>query len=134
MSQYMKTRSFRRRLMVQALEDRAVPAIFTVNALTDTGAGAGLFGDLRYCMAQAQAATSAGADTINFDLTVFESLQGNCAVGGFRFENITDFARRYFKGKDISGRAFQIKRTARIFDRHVAFICHGYDAFGYISQ
>jgi hypothetical protein len=53
-------------LWLSPLEDRAVPAAYTVTALTDTGAGSGTVGDLRYCLTQANA--SAGvADTI--DLT-----------------------------------------------------------------
>jgi len=58
-------RQLRTRLWLAPLEDRAVPAVYTVNALTDTGAGAGTAGDLRYCLTQANA--SAGvADTISF--------------------------------------------------------------------
>ncbi|CAN5295827.1 hypothetical protein BH11PLA2_BH11PLA2_28790 [soil metagenome] len=57
-----------RRLSIQHLESRDVPAIFTVNALTDTGT-ADISdpnkGDLRYCITQANA--NPGADTINFD-------------------------------------------------------------------
>src|SRR4051794_16623430 len=59
-------RRLRPRLLLAPLEDRAVPAAYTVNALTDTGAGVGTAGDLRYCLTQANA--SAGVpDTI--DLT-----------------------------------------------------------------
>src|SRR5262249_39300083 len=46
-----------------------------VNALTDTGAGSGNTGDLRYCMTMAQESFSPGADVINFDATKFASLQ-----------------------------------------------------------
>src|SRR5262249_28270605 len=61
----------RARLAVEALEDRAVPAVFTVNTVTDagpflTGEGAAASGDLRYCIAQADNAP--GADTIEFAL------------------------------------------------------------------
>jgi hypothetical protein len=38
---------------------------YLVNSLTDTGAGSGLAGDLRYCVAHA----TSGADTINFGVT-----------------------------------------------------------------
>ncbi len=51
---------------LQYLEDRTVPATFTVNATTDTGAGAGLLGDLRFCVN-----TSVAGDTINFSAGVF---------------------------------------------------------------
>jgi CSLREA domain-containing protein len=65
----------RRSLSLSLLEDRSVPTVFTVNALTDTGTGTGTSGDLRYCMTQAQAAISPGADTINFDPTLFATPQ-----------------------------------------------------------
>ena len=42
-------------LILQVLEDRTAPANFTVNALTDTGAGSGTSGDLRYCITQSNA-------------------------------------------------------------------------------
>src|SRR4051794_6678231 len=67
------------RLRLWHLEDRAVPAAFTVNALTDTGAGSGSAGDLRYCLTQANA--TIGADTINFDPTVFASAK-TITLGG----------------------------------------------------
>ncbi len=53
-------------LFIQALECRHAPAQFTVNTITDTGAGSGLTGDLRYCIAQAD--SNPGADTITFAL------------------------------------------------------------------
>ncbi len=53
----------RSRLMLAALESRIAPAIYVVDALTDTGAGAGLAGDLRYCITQANA--NAGVDSID---------------------------------------------------------------------
>ncbi len=53
------------------LDDRCTPAALVVNALTDTGAGTGDAGDLRYCIAEANART--GADTITFDPAVFGS-------------------------------------------------------------
>src|SRR5262249_39709465 len=42
-------------------------------ALTDTGTGSGLSGDLRYCIDQAN--THPEADSITFDATVFGTLQ-----------------------------------------------------------
>ena len=59
----------RRHLTIQQLEDRSVPAVYTVNGLTDTGTadpGDPLKGDLRYCVGQANASVGV-ADTINFD-------------------------------------------------------------------
>jgi hypothetical protein len=58
---------------METLEDRRTPTTFTVNALTDDGAGAGLFGDLRYCINQAN--NSAGADAIVFDASTFAAPQ-----------------------------------------------------------
>lgn len=53
------------RLGVQRLEERAVPAVFTVNDYGDAGLGTGTLGDLRYCLTQANA--TLGSDTIEFD-------------------------------------------------------------------
>ena len=55
------------RLLLQPLEDRMAPAVFTANALTDTGTGAAGTGDLRYCITQANAST--GPTTINITAT-----------------------------------------------------------------
>jgi hypothetical protein len=43
----------RARLSVEILEDRTLPSTFVVDRLSDTGAGTGLTGDLRYCITQA---------------------------------------------------------------------------------
>jgi hypothetical protein len=40
---------------LEGLEDRTVPSLFHVTSLLDTGAGSGGFGDLRYCVTQANA-------------------------------------------------------------------------------
>src|SRR5262245_37077742 len=56
----------RARLAVEALEDRTLPSTFMVDRLTDTGAGEGLAGDLRYCINQANALP--GDDTITFSV------------------------------------------------------------------
>src|SRR5262245_10553232 len=76
----------RARLTLEALEDRWVPAGFTVNSIDDTGAGSGLLGDLRYCIAQAN--STAGDDTITFDSDVFATPQ-TIALGGTQLE-LTD--------------------------------------------
>jgi hypothetical protein len=57
------SRSFRPHLDV--LEDRQLLSAYTVNALTDTGAGSGPAGDLRYCITNA----TSGNDTIAFSVT-----------------------------------------------------------------
>src|SRR3712207_630664 len=62
-------RTLRATPRLHSLEGRCVPATFTVNATTDTGAGSGSAGDLRYCIGKANAAS--GADAIAFDPTVF---------------------------------------------------------------
>ncbi len=67
------------RLQLVELEDRRCPTTFTVNAMTDTGAGAGFVGDLRYCINQAN--STAGADSIVFDTTVFAMAQ-SITLGG----------------------------------------------------
>src|SRR5262245_66614736 len=64
----------RARLSVEALEDRALLSTFVVNRLTDTGAGAGLAGDLRYCIGQAN--SSPGDDTITFSVSGTINLAG----------------------------------------------------------
>src|SRR6516164_3057694 len=65
--------AFRARPALEVLEDRWVPSTFTVNSTGDTGAGAGLFGDLRYCVNQTNAA--GGNQTIIFDSGVFATAQ-----------------------------------------------------------
>src|SRR5262245_63393503 len=52
----------RARLAVEVLEDRTLPSTFVVDRLTDTGAGSGLTGDLRYCITNA-----VDNDKISFD-------------------------------------------------------------------
>ena len=71
-------RDLRARLWLSPLEEREVPATFTVNVATDaggatTGAGSGTTGDLRYCIVQAN--TLGGADIIQFDAAVFSTPQ-----------------------------------------------------------
>jgi hypothetical protein len=61
-------------LAVEALEDRTLPSTFVVDRLTDTGAGEGLAGDLRYCIGQANA--NPGDDTITFSVTGTINLTG----------------------------------------------------------
>jgi hypothetical protein len=64
----------RARLSLEALEDRTVPSTFVVDRLTDTGAGEGLAGDLRYCLGQANA--NPGDDSITFSVTGTINLTG----------------------------------------------------------
>src|SRR5437867_544473 len=60
-----------RRPCIERLEDRTVPSTLTVNLLGDTGAADAndvTKGDVRYCIAQADADAALGiSDTINFD-------------------------------------------------------------------
>ncbi len=57
-----RPRPLRFRPLLDILEDRTLPSTYTVNSLTDTGAGSGLTGDLRYCITKA----TSGQDTIDF--------------------------------------------------------------------
>src|SRR5262245_14717327 len=59
----------RTRLTLEALEDRSVPSPFTVTNTLDDGS----VGSLRWAVGQAN--TTAGANTITFDPTVFASPQ-----------------------------------------------------------
>jgi hypothetical protein len=52
----------RLRPLLEILEDRTLLSTYVVDALTDTGAGSGLTGDLRYCVTNA----TSGSDTIAF--------------------------------------------------------------------
>lgn len=53
------------RLWLRRLENRTVPTIYTVNALTDLNSGSGNAGDLRYCVSKANADASIGPHTID---------------------------------------------------------------------
>src|SRR5262245_12966311 len=66
----------RARLVVEALEDRCVPATFTVTNVLDDGS----VGSLRWAVSQANA--TAGADTINFSSTVFNTQRTITLTGG----------------------------------------------------
>jgi autotransporter-associated beta strand protein len=62
----LPTRPVRRTLArprLTCLEDRTVPTTFTVTGTGDAGTGSGTSGDLRYCIAQANA--NSGADVID---------------------------------------------------------------------
>jgi hypothetical protein len=56
-----RSRSFRPLLGI--LEDRTLLPTYVVDSLTDTGAGSGLAGDLRYCVTNA----TSGNDSITFE-------------------------------------------------------------------
>jgi hypothetical protein len=53
------------RPLLEVLEDRTLLSTYVVDAVTDTGAGSGLTGDLRYCITNA----TSGNDTITFGVT-----------------------------------------------------------------
>ncbi len=63
----------------EGLEDRLLlsgnPTAYIVNLTSDTGAGSGNSGDLRYVITQANANTNTGGSVITFDPTVFASQQ-----------------------------------------------------------
>jgi hypothetical protein len=93
------------RLGLEGLEDRTVPATFHVNSLLDVGSGAGLIGDLRYCINQANA--TAGHNDILFDLSGTINLQSQLPV----ITNAVDIGHDSF-AKTINAqhasRAFQV--------------------------
>jgi hypothetical protein len=65
---------------LELLEDRLAPAVYTVNALTDTGTGSGLTGDLRYCINQGNSDPGPGT-AITFDAGVFATAK-TITLGG----------------------------------------------------
>src|SRR5262249_38108138 len=72
--------------LLEILEDRTLLSTYLVDRLTDTGAGSGLAGDLRYCVAHA----TSGNDVIDFGVTgaiglgstPFPSLDASVAIRG----------------------------------------------------
>jgi fibronectin-binding autotransporter adhesin len=66
----------RARLVLEALEDRRVPSTFTVTNTLDNGSA----GSLRWAVNQANA--TAGADTISFSSTVFNTPRTIALTGG----------------------------------------------------
>ena len=65
----------RKHWVLEGLEGRLLlsgsPTPYTVNATSDTGAGSGDTGDLRYCITQANTNTNPAGSLIQFDPTVF---------------------------------------------------------------
>jgi hypothetical protein len=101
----------RARPSLEALEDRALLSTFVVDRLTDAGAGAGLAGDLRYCINQAN--TLPGDDAITFAVTgtinltgALPSLRSNIDLQGPGAASLT--VRR-----DTGGWAYRIFTVAR---------------------
>ena len=72
-----RKRHSRRLWVLEGLEERVLlsPTLYTVNAITDTGAGSGTAGDLRYVINQANANLNTDGSLIQFDQTVFNSPQ-----------------------------------------------------------
>ena len=64
-------------LIAACLQHPAAAAVFNVDRLTDTGAGAGLAGDLRYCITQVNA-NGGATDTITFGVTGTVNLASPC--------------------------------------------------------
>src|SRR5215475_10359595 len=95
---------------LEVLEDRWVPSTFTVNSTGDSGAGSGLFGDLRYCITQANA--NAGADAIIFDSGVFAAPQTITLTGGAL--TLTDTATTTISGP-AAGVTVSGNNTSRVF-------------------
>lgn len=60
-----RPKASRARLWLEVLESRTLLSVYTVDRLTDLGEGAGLSGDLRYCITQA----TSGEDVITFGVT-----------------------------------------------------------------
>lgn len=99
-------------LSLLSLEDRSTPATFTVNAITDTGAGSGNSGDLRYCIAQANA--NPGDDTIAFDATVFASSQ-TITLSGTQL-SITDTTGKTTITGSAAGVTISGNNASRVFE------------------
>lgn len=72
-----RARPGRRPLVLEGLEDRTLlaPTFYTVNTLTDTGAGVGTTGDLRYLITRANANRNPAGSVIQFDPTIFSIAQ-----------------------------------------------------------
>src|SRR5262245_20546880 len=102
------------RLWLRELESRVVPTVYTVNALTDTNTGSGTSGDLRYCIAQANAA--AGADSIVFDASTF-AIPSTITLKSGSF-SITEALA-------ISGPAAKVTIDAAKADRHFLVLAPG---------
>jgi hypothetical protein len=77
--------------VLEVLEDRLAPAVFTVVNNGDTGAGTGLTGDLRYCINQANAL--AGPNTIQFAI----------AAGGVQTINLASALPQITRAVTIDG-------------------------------
>ncbi len=74
-SRHRRRRSHPRTLVVESLELRTLLSgtIYTVDSMTDTGAGAGTTGDLLYCVTQANSDPNPDGTEIEFDSSVFNA-------------------------------------------------------------
>ena len=74
-SRHPRRGSHPRTLVVESLELRTLLSgtIYTVDSITDTGAGAGNTGDLLYCVTQANSDPNADGTEIEFEASVFNA-------------------------------------------------------------
>ena len=76
---HRRTRRSKRLRVLEALEDRLLlsggPTVYTVNAITDIGAGSGTAGDLLYCITQANSNSNSEGSEVQFDPTIFGTPQ-----------------------------------------------------------
>jgi hypothetical protein len=105
----------RERPLLEILEGRTLLSTYTVNALTDSGAGSGLTGDLRYCITNA----TSGNDTITFGVTgtiqlksALPALNASVAIQGPGASQVT--LERFPGGNSSSFDLLQVGNAATV--------------------